>query len=262
MTNQNNKTQQAAQELHEKNKDLLLNGYGITVSALYQLLEHGAKGDAAAIRGLKGAGFVVGNAIDVIQLIDATVKNDERRQLSAGCSIAGGAIGGALGGMAKGSRLGPYGAAGGALIGGAMGAAGASSACEKIHDYQHQKQPKNKSQNHGELEQDKTNEQAPTQAVAQNQATQKPQHQTHVEHCINHPSFAKISLAEQQMALAYAQAKDAEVNQKQNAQTPQQQPSNVAHNDELNERGLNKRLLAEAQAESAARNSQSQGQSV
>jgi chemotaxis protein histidine kinase CheA len=102
-------------------------------------------------------------------------------------------------------------------------------------------------------------EKAPTQAVAQNQSTQQPQHKTSVEHCINHPSFAKISPAEQQMALAYAQAKDAEASQKQTAQTPQQ-PSNVAHNDELNERGLNKRLLAEAQAESAARNSQ--GQSV
>jgi hypothetical protein len=121
-----------------------------------------------------------------------------------------------------------------------------------INNWQHKKV-------HFKAEQDKTNEQAPTQAVAQNQSTQQPQHKTSVEHCINHPSFAKISPAEQQMALAYAQAKDAEASQKQTAQTPQQ-PSNVAHNDELNERGLNKRLLAEAQAESAARNSQ--GQSV
>jgi hypothetical protein len=99
------------------------------------------------------------------------------------------------------------------------------------------------------------NQELPT--IQQHTATQ-----TSVEHCINHPSFAKINLAEKKMALDYAYAKDVETSQKQTVQTPQQQSSNVAHNDELNERGLNKRLLAEAQAESAARNSQTQGQSV
>jgi hypothetical protein len=89
-----------------------------------------------------------------------------------------------------------------------------------------------------------------------------PQQKTFVEIAQSHPSWPKLNDAEQKLALHIAQIKDADAEKTAVVTTSEPEPATQANNNELNERGLNKRVLAEAQAESAARSSQSQGHTV